>query len=144
MQTIHEAAAAIRAKQITPVDLVEQCLKNIDLWEEHVRAWVFVDRDGALAEARRLTDELSRGQYRGVAGCKPAFARVSCNGVVPLTHSMDHPGPIARCTKDLALLLQAMLDPYVQACREDVLHDFAHATQLEGRTSICRLRGFFE
>src|SRR5437868_14211758 len=65
MQTIHEAAAAIRGKQITPVDLVEQCLKNIDRWEEHIRAWVFVDREGALEEAKRLTEELKRGQYRG-------------------------------------------------------------------------------
>ena len=65
MQTIHEAADAIRQKKITPIELVEQCLANIDRWEEHVHAWVFVDRDGALAEAKRLTDELSRGQYRG-------------------------------------------------------------------------------
>src|SRR5437764_5914699 len=65
MQTIHEAADAIRQKKITPVDLVEQCLANIDRWEDKVRAWVFVDRDGALAEAKRLTDELQRGQYRG-------------------------------------------------------------------------------
>src|SRR5205807_3753702 len=54
--------------------------------------------------------------YCGVAGCKPGFARVSTNGIVPLAHSMDHPGPIARCVKDLVLMLQAMLDPYVQAC----------------------------
>ena len=65
MQTIHEAAAAIRQRQITPLDLVEKCLKNIDAWEPHVHAWVFVDRDGARAEAKRLTDELARGQYRG-------------------------------------------------------------------------------
>src|SRR5437588_6187061 len=65
MQTIHEAADAIRQRKITPVDLVEQCLANIDRWEEKVRAWVFVDREGALAEAKRLSGELERGQYRG-------------------------------------------------------------------------------
>src|SRR6516164_9458521 len=53
------------AEKNHPIELVEQCLANIDRWEEHVHAWVFVDRDGALAEAKRLTDELSRGQYRG-------------------------------------------------------------------------------
>src|SRR5205807_8316365 len=52
-------------RKITPVDLVEQCLAAIDRWEEKVRAWVFVDRDGASAEAERLTAELQRGQYRG-------------------------------------------------------------------------------
>src|ERR671916_436427 len=65
MRTIHEAAAAVREGRVTPVELVEECLANVDRWEAKVRAWVFVDRDGALADARRLTDELRRGQYRG-------------------------------------------------------------------------------
>jgi aspartyl-tRNA(Asn)/glutamyl-tRNA(Gln) amidotransferase subunit A len=65
IQTIHETAAAVRDRQVTPLDLVEMCLRNIDRWEPQVRAWVLVDRDGARAEAKRLTDELTRGQYRG-------------------------------------------------------------------------------
>src|SRR5438105_2485586 len=65
MNTIHEAAAAVRAGKVTPVDLVEQCLVNIDRWESTVRAWVFVDRDYALTEAKRLTEELKKGRYRG-------------------------------------------------------------------------------
>src|SRR6266850_7455002 len=65
IQTIHEAAAAVRDRQVTPLELVEMCLKNIDRWEPRVRAWVLVDRDGARAEAKRLVDELNRGQYRG-------------------------------------------------------------------------------
>src|SRR5207302_2729663 len=44
--------------------------------------------------------------YCGVAGCKPSYGLVSCNGVVPLAPSMDHPGPIARCVTDQAILLQ--------------------------------------
>ena len=43
--------------------------------------------------------------YCGVAGCKPTYRPVSCDGVVPLAHSMDHPGPMARCVRDLAILL---------------------------------------
>src|SRR5262249_44039427 len=48
--------------------------------------------------------------YCGVAGCKPGYEQVSCEGVVPLAHSMDHPGPIARCVRDLAILLQFIFD----------------------------------
>jgi Asp-tRNA(Asn)/Glu-tRNA(Gln) amidotransferase A subunit family amidase len=219
-QTIHEAAEAIRARRTTPVELVEQCLANIDRWEPKVQAWVFVDRDGALAEAKRLTDELQRGQYRGalhgiplgikdifdvfdwptaagsklwansiarqdcdvvrnlraagaiflgktvttafasfdppvtrnpwnldrtpggsssgsaaavstlmclgalgsqtggsitrpasycgVAGLKPSYGMLPLQGIVPLAHSMDHPGPIGRCARDLRLLFTAM------------------------------------
>ncbi len=65
MQTIHEAAAAIRARNITPIDLLESCLNQIDRWEDKVHAWVFVAREEARAEARRLTDELAKGQNRG-------------------------------------------------------------------------------
>ena len=65
MNSIAAAAAAIRRGEITPVDLVEQCLARIDLFEDKVRAWVFVDRDGARAEAVRLTKELSDGIDHG-------------------------------------------------------------------------------
>ncbi len=63
--TIATASDAIRTGELTPVDLVEHCLKQIDRHEEKVRAWVFVDHDGALAEAERLTAELRKGQRRG-------------------------------------------------------------------------------
>jgi aspartyl-tRNA(Asn)/glutamyl-tRNA(Gln) amidotransferase subunit A len=222
MTTIHAAAADIRAGRLSPVDLLERCLERIDRLEDRLRAWVLIDRDGARAEAKRLADELTRGQYRGplhgiplgikdifdvfdwptaagsrlwansiarqdatvvrklreagavlvgktvttqyasfdppptrnpwnpertpggsssgsaaavaagmclgalgsqtggsitrpasycgVAGCKPSYRRVSCHGVVPLAHSMDHPGPIARCVRDLAIILETIAD----------------------------------
>jgi Asp-tRNA(Asn)/Glu-tRNA(Gln) amidotransferase A subunit family amidase len=46
--------------------------------------------------------------FCGVAGCKPTYGRVSLEGIVPLAHSMDHPGPIARKVADLALLLDVV------------------------------------
>lgn len=46
--------------------------------------------------------------FCGVAGCKPTFARVSVDGVFPLAHSLDHPGPFARCVPDLAMLLDVI------------------------------------
>ena len=65
MITIHQAAASIRQGKTTPIDLVEMCLAQIDRWESKVHAWVFVDREHARAEAKRLTEELSKGQNRG-------------------------------------------------------------------------------
>lgn len=64
-RTIHEAARALRAGTLTPTDLVEECLSAIDRHEGRVRAWVSVDRDGALAEAERLLSELRAGFDRG-------------------------------------------------------------------------------
>ena len=44
----------------------------------------------------------------GVVGIKPTFGRVSARGVIPLSPSLDHIGPIARTVSDVAVLLQAI------------------------------------
>jgi Asp-tRNA(Asn)/Glu-tRNA(Gln) amidotransferase A subunit family amidase len=63
--TISAASDAIRKGELTPVEVVEQCLERIDCYEDRVRAWVSVDPDGALAEAEKLTAELKKGAWRG-------------------------------------------------------------------------------
>ena len=63
--TISTAAESIAAGALTPVELLEQCLARIDQLEEKVRAWVFVDREGARTDALRLTAELKQGHRRG-------------------------------------------------------------------------------
>jgi aspartyl-tRNA(Asn)/glutamyl-tRNA(Gln) amidotransferase subunit A len=42
----------------------------------------------------------------GVTGFKATYGRVSIRGIVPLTWSLDHCGPIARTAEDTALVLQ--------------------------------------
>src|SRR6516165_1522045 len=63
--TIHAAADDLRHGRTTSLDLLDACLAQIDRYEERIRAWVFVDREGARVEAEGLTEELKRGQYRG-------------------------------------------------------------------------------
>jgi aspartyl-tRNA(Asn)/glutamyl-tRNA(Gln) amidotransferase subunit A len=41
----------------------------------------------------------------GIVGLKPTFGRVSTRGVIPLSWSLDHAGPMARTVRDVALLL---------------------------------------
>jgi Asp-tRNA(Asn)/Glu-tRNA(Gln) amidotransferase A subunit family amidase len=65
LRTIHAAADAIRQGQATPLDLLDQCLKQIDRYEEKIKAWVFVSREDAREQAVRLTSELKAGQCRG-------------------------------------------------------------------------------
>jgi aspartyl-tRNA(Asn)/glutamyl-tRNA(Gln) amidotransferase subunit A len=256
---IHIAAADIRAGRLSPVDLLESCLERIDRFESQIRAWVLVDHEGARTEAKRLTDELKQGHYRGplhgipigikdiidvfdwptaagsklwansiarqdatvvrklreagaiilgktvttqyasfdpsptrnpwnpqrtpggsssgsaaavaagmclgtlgtqtggsitrpasycgVASCKPSFGMVSRHGVVPLAHSMDHPGPMAKCVRDLAIILETIAgpdrcDPLAHSLRVPNL-----STLVEGKLSpprLGRLRGLFE
>ena len=49
MQTIQEAAEAIKGRRVSPVDLVEQCFAAIDRWEPHVR--YSYDSEGDLTQA---------------------------------------------------------------------------------------------
>ena len=44
----------------------------------------------------------------GVAGIKPTYGRVSRRGVYALAPTLDVAGPMARCVRDLALMLQAI------------------------------------
>jgi aspartyl-tRNA(Asn)/glutamyl-tRNA(Gln) amidotransferase subunit A len=44
----------------------------------------------------------------GVVGLKPSFGRVSRDGVVPLSQSLDAVGPLARTVEDCALILSAI------------------------------------
>ena len=60
--TIASASERIRRRERTSVELVEQCLRRIDELEPRVRAWVIVDRVGALEQARRLDAELAAGR----------------------------------------------------------------------------------
>lgn len=53
----------------------------------------------------------------GIAGLKPTYGRSSLRGVVPLSWSLDHPGPMAQTVEDVALLLGVIAghdpqDPY--------------------------------
>lgn len=44
----------------------------------------------------------------GVVGLKPTYGRVSARGVIPLSPSLDHIGPITRTVSDAAVMLQAI------------------------------------
>lgn len=46
--------------------------------------------------------------YCGAAGIKPTFGLVSRTGIIPLSYSLDHVGPVAWTAQDCALLLEAM------------------------------------
>jgi aspartyl-tRNA(Asn)/glutamyl-tRNA(Gln) amidotransferase subunit A len=46
----------------------------------------------------------------GIVGLKPTYGCVSARGVIPLSRSLDHVGPIARTVSDAAMILQAIAD----------------------------------
>ncbi len=46
--------------------------------------------------------------FCGITGLKPTYGLVSTRGVIPLSWSLDHVGPMARTAADAALMLQAI------------------------------------
>src|SRR5581483_10963693 len=45
----------------------------------------------------------------GIVGLKPSFGEVSTDGVVPLSRTFDHVGPLARTVADASLMYHALL-----------------------------------
>jgi aspartyl-tRNA(Asn)/glutamyl-tRNA(Gln) amidotransferase subunit A len=89
-----------------------------------VYAAVGTDTAGSIREPSALC---------GCVGLKPTYGRVSSRGVIPLSRSLDHVGPIAATAGDTAIVLQAIagydsgditsvdapIEDYVGALRED-------------------------
>jgi aspartyl-tRNA(Asn)/glutamyl-tRNA(Gln) amidotransferase subunit A len=48
---------------------------------------------------------------QALTGLKPTVGRAPLYGVIPLTYTRDHPGPLARDAKDAAIVLQIMAGP---------------------------------
>jgi aspartyl-tRNA(Asn)/glutamyl-tRNA(Gln) amidotransferase subunit A len=61
------------------------------------------------------------GALCGCVGMKPTYGRVSARGVIPLSWSLDHVGPLAATVGDAAVVLQAIAgyDP-LDVCSADV------------------------
>ena len=58
--------------------------------------------------------------FCGLFGLKPTYGRLSRAGTFPFVASLDHVGPLARTTRDLALAYDAMQghDPEDPVCAE--------------------------
>ncbi|MDJ0276985.1 amidase [Sphingomonas sp. 2R-10] len=74
----------------------------------------------------------------GLVGFRPTLGLISRSRIVPISHSQDTPGPMARSVRDAALLLSAMAvpDPTDAATALTVPRDYAaglSATALAGR-----------
>jgi aspartyl-tRNA(Asn)/glutamyl-tRNA(Gln) amidotransferase subunit A len=77
--------------------------------------------------------------YCGIVGLKPTYGRVSTSGVIPLSWSLDHVGPMTRTTRDAALVLQAIAghDRHDPASIDMPIPDYA--ATISASTSSLRL-----
>jgi aspartyl-tRNA(Asn)/glutamyl-tRNA(Gln) amidotransferase subunit A len=60
----------------------------------------------------------------GIVGLKPHYRRVSTGGVVPLSTSLDHVGPLARSVMDAFLILAAVTSGYIDGSAQKFIDTF--------------------
>ena len=77
--------------------------------------------------------------YCGIVGIKPTYGRVSARGVIPLSGSLDHLGPMTRTVKDAALMLQAIADYDTQDSASTDVPVPDYSAPLTTKTSSLRL-----
>jgi aspartyl-tRNA(Asn)/glutamyl-tRNA(Gln) amidotransferase subunit A len=67
----------------------------------------------------------------GVVGLKPTYGRVSARGVIPLSISLDHVGPIGRTVADVAITFAAIAghDARDKASVDVLVEDYVEALQ---------------
>jgi aspartyl-tRNA(Asn)/glutamyl-tRNA(Gln) amidotransferase subunit A len=77
--------------------------------------------------------------YCGVGGLKPTYGRVSTSGIIPLSWSLDHVGPITRTAMDAALMLEVIAgyDPQDSTSIDASVPDYA--ATIADTTSSLRL-----
>ena len=71
----------------------------------------------------------------GVVGIKPTLGLISRSGIIPIAHSQDTPGPIARTVRDAAMLLTAMtgIDADDEAtAHAEIHHDYSSNLTADG------------
>jgi len=83
--------------------------------------------------------------YCGTVGLKPTYGRVSTRGVIPLSWSCDHVGPIARSVADAAIVLQAIAgyDPEDATSTDVPVPDYAAALRETRRLRVGIPRAYF-
>jgi len=82
----------------------------------------------------------------GCVGLKPTYGRVPSRGVIPLSTSLDHVGPLAASVEDAAIILQAVAgyDPLDSSSAEVPVMDYVSAAKEGAKTLRVGIpRGYF-
>jgi aspartyl-tRNA(Asn)/glutamyl-tRNA(Gln) amidotransferase subunit A len=85
--------------------------------------------------------------YCGIVGLKPTYGRVSTSGVIPLSWSLDHLGPMTRTARDAALMLQVIASYDAQDTTSMDVPVPDYAATIAATTSSLRLgilRAYFD
>src|SRR5262245_58561030 len=93
MKTVIEIADAVRARRLDAVGVVDECLARIAAHNERLRAFVYLDAEGARRAAGELMARVARGEDPGPLAGVPFGVkdiRDSCAGMPRRNGSLFH------------------------------------------------------
>ena len=124
---INGAVRALRAGNLGPVEILEECLERIEASESAVGAWVEIDADGARRTAVRQAELLAE-EARGLPllgipiGMKDiidvAGMPTRAGSVLRAGHRAQRDAPIAKILRDLGAILLGKTETTQFACTD--------------------------
>lgn len=64
-KSIGELAPLLQSKEVSPVELTEAVLQNVEKYDGDVNSYIQIQADGARAAAKAAENEIAGGNYRG-------------------------------------------------------------------------------
>jgi Asp-tRNA(Asn)/Glu-tRNA(Gln) amidotransferase A subunit family amidase len=103
-----ELGDALRAGKISPVELTERCLRNIERFNPVVNAFITATAESARTQARLAEDEIRRGNWRGLLHGVPFSLKdlIDVEGIATTAASKVCAGRIAEKTARVVLRLE--------------------------------------
>ena len=138
--SVTEASQLLRARKISPVELVEAFLARIERIDDKIKSYLLVDAAGARAKAKAAEAEIKAGRWRGPLhgipyGAKDTFytkgLRTCANSRVFLDFVPDHDAAVIEKLDAAGAILLGKLNTWEYGTGLGlVYHDaaFAHST----------------
>ena len=64
LKDLSDIGDLIAAKKVSSVEATEACLARIEIWQKRTNAFLRLDRERALAQAKAMDAELAEGKRR--------------------------------------------------------------------------------
>ncbi len=129
-KTIRELAPLLQSRSLSPVELVQDCLRQIERTEPAINAYITVSGEQALQAAAQAEREIMQGRYRGVLHGIPYSAkdlyctkgiRTTAGSQILSGHVPDHSAAVIDRLNQAGAILMG----------KNNLHEFAYGTTNE-------------
>jgi aspartyl-tRNA(Asn)/glutamyl-tRNA(Gln) amidotransferase subunit A len=123
--TIAEVAQRVRRKELSPVEIMQECLRRIEELNPRLNAFITVMAESALEEARAAKEEISRGHWRGPLHGIPVALKdlIDTAGVRTTSASALHKGRVPR---EDAEVVRKLREAGAVIVGKNNLHEFAY------------------